>query len=302
MGNIDLAIRGKLLVARQHPQLLDQAWQEYEEGFRFIQEFIKRRQSQGIIPSNFEIFPLVKEDFYRAVLREKDLGDLELLEVGTYSELERRLCQVNLLGNPELNPYGSDLFSDERINFASLPPDLTKGVFPCYFNVSDKKLQELTDIRDLFLAKYAFDILNLNGLIKCQRNGKTYTLTPPIVEYSNVHNNFVFMDGLTRFVLAQMLDRPIGVVVINRIREDLFPVPFEPLSWDNIVVRDFTQEELRYGRSRFPTTESLLEFYDVRRCRHTNHQIVNKHPQHYFVRNLSPLGIESTRIPQEITV
>lgn len=279
VGSVRLAAKRALLDARTQ-----RGKEIAKNGYLEVEDFIKRECKRNGVEYLPEL-DLSELD----QINEKRLEDkLEIVKVHPWEELVGKLRQVHLTGDSTLFPYVSS-----RIESHSLKVD---GVYPLSFYALSGQIELTRKLRELFLATYALDLLDLSGTIQFRLNGEDHIISPPLVEISRSDNNVrSLVDGIHRFLLAKDIGaRGVRSVVISEV-PDHFPLLPLPLEWEEVKACDAVPEKSQKRRFRFP---DLTSFPDI--SKFSDVEVTEENYLYFFYRDFSDFGSSGIRKKGEI--
>ena len=279
MGSIRLSAKRALLDAKTKKGR-ELAWQGYLEA----EEVVKRECERNGVPYQPE---LGLEGLNCLRDREKISGYIEITKIHPWEELEGILRQVPLQGDATLFPYVTARIESQALE--------TRSVAPLSLYAVSGQLEFHRKLRELFLANYALDLLDLSGIIEFKTEEGQYRISPPIVEISKPdENKSGLVDGVHRYLLAESIGYSrVRTIVITGI-PDHFPLVPKILDWDSVAIYDRVPREAKKRRYRFPDLKSFPDiswFSDV--------EVTEDNCRYFFFRDLSSLGSSGIRKPEE---
>lgn len=150
---------------------------------------------------------------------------LVLLNTITLETIKANLRIVNLLQDISKLPY-----KDAEISLKDFCPNDLK---PAAFYILEEQKDTHRAIRNIFLQKYALDILKLQCGLVYRCANQIYTMYPPIIEEFN--GGCIILDGLHRVALARELKTNITCIFISSVSFDC-PFPCLPLEWEQVTL------------------------------------------------------------------
>lgn len=278
IGSVRLAAKRAILDARTQKGK-EIAWQGYLGAEKLIEKECVRN---GLLYQ-----PELGLEEFRSIKEEDISGDLEIIRVHPWEELEGVLRQVSLSGDPTLFPYVTASIESRALE--------VREVHPLSLYALSDKVEFHKRLRELFLANYALDLLDLSGIIEFRTGGKDHVIAPPLVEISALDNNKVLLvDGIHRFLMAPEVNiSKVRSIVISNVPNH-FPLLPLPLLWEDIKFYEDVPPQTKKRRFRFPDLESfpdISSFSDV--------EVNEKNYLYFFYRNLEHLGSSGIREPSK---
>ena len=141
--------------------------------------------------------------------------------------MERQTSQlIEIIRNTKTLEEGVLIYQNASISLRQVDPN---EIFPTANYVLIVNLERLFNTW-LNHAKLDCDIF---ALTKLARIGE-YVIAPPVVEWSEVDQKPLVVDGIHRFWLARRFHQPINTIYVEGARPD-YPVISFPLAWNETV-------------------------------------------------------------------
>lgn len=276
VGSVRLAAKRALLDARTKKGK-EIAWRSYLEA----EALIKRECDRNGVSYQ----PELGLEELRLIKKEEISGFIEIIRVYPWEELEGILRQVKLKGDPTLFPYVTARIESQAFRI--------EEVYPLSLYVLSDSVQLHRELRELFLANYALDLLDLSGIIEFRTEEGEHLISPPLVEISKPDGDKpLLVDGINRFLLAREVGVPrVRSIVIAGV-PDHFPLVPLPSRWDEVCVHETVPPEIEKRRFRFPDLDLFPDiswFSEV--------EVTGENSRYFFYRDLSPLGSSGIRKP-----
>jgi len=274
IGSLRLAAKRALLDARTKEGRRI-AWKGYLE----VEKLIEEECSRNGVPYQQEIGLRELESINR-----RDLAEyIEIIRVLPWEEMEGILRMVSLYGDPTLFPYAAARIESEVLS--------REEIYPLSLYALKGQIELHQKLREMFLASYALDFLDLSGIIEFKTEEGAYLVSPPLVENSELDDNKkLLIDGLHRNLSAErVVINQMRSIVISKVPKHFPPVPL-PLSWDEVTLYDEVPPETEKRRYRFP---DLGSFPDI--SWFSQVQVTEQNFRYFFYRNLGPLGSSGIR-------
>lgn len=274
VGSVRLAAKRALLDAKT------KVGKEFaRKGYLEAEELIKKE----CLRSGIEYTPELDLDELEKYQNKEIEGELEIVRIHPWEELEGKLRQVSLKGDSTLFPYVASSIESRLFKLDDVSP-------LSYYTLS-RQLDLTERLRELFLKEYALDLFDLSGIVEFRLNGQNHKISPPLVELSKPDGNTdLLVDGGHRWSVARRLGKDqVRCIYISGIPEK-FPLIPLPLEWSSVAVLDEVPEEGQKRDFRFPTLES---FPDI--SGYSDVKVDNTNFRYYFYRDLSPFGSSGVR-------
>lgn len=276
IGSVRLAVKRAILDAKT-AKGKEIVW----EGYLKAEELVKNECERNGISYH----PEPGVEGFRNLNGKEVSGYLEITRVHPWEELEGILRRVELKGDPSLFPYAG-----ARIETSLLR---TEEVSPLSLYALSGQVELHKKLRELFLANYALELLDLSGIIEFRTEDGDHLISPSLVEISKPDGNkALLVDGINRFSLAKELGIPkVRSIVVSEVPGH-FPLVPLPLEWSDVKIVDEVPSLTEKRRFRFP---DLDKFPDVSKFSKVE---INKDIFHYFFyRDLDILGSSGVRKP-----
>ncbi len=274
MGSTRLAAKRALLDAKTEKGK-EIAWNGYLE----VEKFIEAECFRNGVPYDMDLG--YKE--FDLITNQEIQGDLEIIRVHPWEELEGILRQVRLKGDPTLLPYVTARIESQFLN--------VEDVHPLSLYALSDQIDLTRKLRELFLARYASDLLYLSGIVEFEIDGENHLISPPLVEKSKIDDGKnLLVDGIHRHLLAREVGFPgVRSIVISE-TPDHFPLVPLPLEWDDVEIFSSVPKETAKRHFRFSERDSFPDispFSDVK--------VNDDNYLYFFYRDLSRLGSSGIR-------
>lgn len=276
IGSLRLAAKRALLDAQTESGKRI-AW----EGYLAVEKLIEEECLRNGVPYQQEIG--LKE--LESINKRGSAEDIEIVRVFPWEEMEGILRRISLYGDPTLFPYANARIESEILS--------REEIYPLSLYALKGKIELHQRLREMFLASYALDFLDLSGIIQFKTSGGVHLVSPPIVEASEHDGNKkLLVDGLHRNLSTDILRiDQMRSILISKVPKH-FPLVPLPVSWNEVTVYNKVPDETRKRDYRF---SNLDEFPDV--SWFTDVEITEENFRYFFYRVLDSLGSGGIREP-----
>jgi hypothetical protein len=208
-----------------------------------------------------------------------------LTRTGPWADLEQRVREVVLRGDPSVRPY-----AEAHIELAEVE---VKELAPLAYYVLRDRLGIVSYVREGLRSDHQIDPLQLEGLVEYEDgDGRRWRLAPPIVEVAGgtgvepLTRLQAVVDGLHRCFVAGSLGLDTArVVAITGVR---YPLVCLPLTWPEVALMD-----------NVPEVKRKYAFASAQQCQAQHPEFADKitedNYQYFFYRDLQNLGSEGIR-------
>lgn len=265
--------------------ITERGWKIAWQGYLEAEELIKRE----CLRNGVSYWPEIGLKELRKKKGKISPEILEIKRVQPWEELVGILRKIELRGDSTLFPY-----ANARIESVMVGLD---EVAPLSYYILKSQLDVHRDLRKLFLTRYAFDLLDLSGVIEFfvleGKERREYLISPPLIEVSDIDNGrLLLVDGIHRFWLTRELGiKKLRVILISGIPRHL-PVMALPLEWKEVRQYKIVPPHAKKRAVRY----SSLEFFpDI--SWFFPGSVTEENYRYFFFRDLSPLGSRGIREP-----
>jgi hypothetical protein len=203
-----------------------------------------------------------------------------------WPQLEQRLREVGLLGDPQLKPYAQAVIDSKVIS--------TDQVWPVSRYILKDHLETQRFLHWAFENEHSLDTLHQEDgqariVFKLEGEAEEWALIPPIIEESPIDGKPLLVDGEHRFFLARELGVPIRVIWISRVPAQ-FPVVATPIEWSEVELHDEVPDTSKKRDYRFPKLENFPDISGF-----SSAEITAKNFLYFFYRDLTPVCTSGVR-------
>jgi hypothetical protein len=161
----------------------------------------------------------------------KRYNKLQIVSFQDLDEVIRRMRGVKLLYENSIHPYE---YSKVRLQVVELVK-----ITPMALYIMKGRLEETLEFHDALMAKYAFGLWDLPGLLKFRYNSTSVQkIAPPLIEVykerGDISNSYIWglVDGLHRFRVAESLGyNKVWAMIVHDVGYPLVPLP---VAWKEI--------------------------------------------------------------------